>query len=372
MIQGVRSETRHSVRTRVLAYGGLLLCAVLVLFGPQLSELGLSALGCRVGYGLSGVACGGALGGPIRALTRWGQASPPVETLFLLVSQLWPLLLLWVAAVALSMRADLTRTTRTLERDTPAAAPEPSKARLSADEARAQWIAAREAEQANETQADKRALSEQLFAETRFVGIVALACWLLICGFFAFCLAFGLPLLGGLSAEHTLAAFGCNAPTAEAMDPLSKACGALESRLEPYLRPFVGALLSPVWLFTQLGDVLLFWLGGIFLLAVLPVLRLGLRRVLKTFPAMSLTLLVATTLAAAGTAGAWLNSASSSTGPSVGDGIPVPALAFLETVALLVGSGVVLLILCLCTIIALLVLARRSRRGDDAPSGKPN
>ena len=52
-----------ALRTRVIGYGGLLIWTLLALFGPQIGEQALRALGCSGGYGQAGAACGGPLQG---------------------------------------------------------------------------------------------------------------------------------------------------------------------------------------------------------------------------------------------------------------------------------------------------------------------
>ncbi|SDD34501.1 hypothetical protein [Aquimonas voraii] len=357
-----------SARSRLLVYGGVLAGALLVLFGPQLAEWGLSALGCPLGFGAPGAGCTGVLEAPARALVRWSQASPPLETAFVLFNQAWPLLLCWAAAVILSLRADRTRSTPAPASPRGGSPPHSTPQGLTPEAARARWIAARQHEQAEEALANSRALHDQLFAEAGFVGGVAFACALLICGLFAFCLAFGLPLLGGVSAEYTLHAFGCDAPAQAAMDPLARACGTLEQRLGPYRQPFFGALLSPLWLFTQFGDVLLLWLLCISALTVLPALRFGLRRLLRAYPPIWLGLIATACLAAIATVSGWLSSASHSNGSLPGPGDPVPALAFLQNIALALLVGCVLLVLATLACVAAVVMTVRARRNPSGPS----
>ena len=352
-----------SIRTRTIAYGGLAGSALAVLFGPQLAEWGLALLGCPLGYGAPGAGCGGVRAVVVGPLAALAGAAPPLETSIVLVHRLWPLLLVWGVAIVLSTRADRPLAEPAHADDQRAAGLGVAAATgLSAEQTRAQWVADREREQANDARVAQRSLRQQLGADTRFIGSIALTCWILICALLGFCLAFGLPLLGGVSAEIALDLFGCG----PAHDSMMRACPGLEQRFEPYRQPFVGALLSPVWLFTQFGDVLLVWLAIIGLLAVLPLLRLGIRPVFRSYPVMSVTLIVITTLSVIAMAGGWLAQMDN---PGGGFHEPVPAIAFIESVVALILSGVLALVLGLGALIMALALARRSRR---ATATKPH
>jgi hypothetical protein len=61
-------------------------------------------------------------------------------------------------------------------------------------------------------------------------------------------------------AREILQALGCSPGT---FDPLVSACmskpGFWTPRLQPFLLPFLGQLGSPLWLFWQFGDVLVYW-----------------------------------------------------------------------------------------------------------------
>lgn len=370
----VSGGARPSMRTRTIVYGGLALVALVVFFGPQIAERGLAVLGCSLGYGAAGAGCGGVLAVPARPLAALAGAAPPLETSFVLVQQLWPLLLIWGVAIVLSTRADRrpatslnTGVSSGAAAATAAAATATATARLNAEEARARWVAERELEQASDVLAAERTLRQQLMAETRFLGWIGLLCWLLICGLLGFCLAFGLPLLGGVNAEAALDFFGCGHATGLAYDPMLGACPVLEQRFAPYRQPFFGALLSPVWLFTQFGDVLLIWLCCILLLALLPLLRLGIRPVFRAYPAMSVTLGVIAGLAVVALAGNWLAPMEAARGRFHE---PVPALAFIESVAALILSGVLALGLGLVVLVMVVVLTRRSRRADASSLGR--
>ncbi len=364
-----KSLRGQALRTRLIGYGGLLIWTLLALFGPQMGEQALRILGCPGGHGHAGAACGGPLQGLTAAVAAWVSTAPPIDTVFLLVHQLWPLLLLWAAAVLVSARAEPAghqdRVRGPVAGAEQRTAP-PVAQKLAPQEAQAQWIEARQREQAGEVQAEQRSLSEQLFAEARFLGYLAVACWTLIFGLLAFCLAFGLPLLGGINAEHTLNAFGCQSVASAPVDALMSACGALEERFEPYLRPFYGALFSPLWLFTQFGDLLLLWLATILLLVLLPALRLGARRLIRAYPATALALLVATMLAAMGFIVASTIGPDALIAGSSRPSDPVPALAALEVIITIAAMGTVILLLALCSLLTVFLLTRRSRRQRNA------
>jgi hypothetical protein len=270
----------HIRRTRALGYALLGFCTALILFGPQIAELGLNALGCPVGFGTPGANCRGFAGLLAAPLAPWSSAVPPVETVFLLFDHWWGLLLVWAALIVLSGRID--------RRDGPAGARQPvlqSDASCAAVTAlgprgsvqaqQAQWVQARQAEQQAEARASQQSLTRQLLAESVFWGGIAVSCWVLLGGLLVFCIAFGTPLLGGLSAQSLLAAFGCPDLQQSSMNPLAGFCGFWTERLAPYQQPFFGALLSPLWLFTQFHDLLLVWLGLVLLLALLPLYRFG-------------------------------------------------------------------------------------------------
>jgi hypothetical protein len=61
-------------------------------------------------------------------------------------------------------------------------------------------------------------------------------------------------------SREILQALGCNPGT---FDPLVSACmsrpGFWTPRLQPFLLPLLGQLGSPLWLFWQFGDVLIYW-----------------------------------------------------------------------------------------------------------------
>jgi hypothetical protein len=255
----------------------LAFATLLTLFGPSLAADGLEALGCT----RHPESCGRGLGALATWLAPWLSAQPPLETGFVLLEQCWPLLLIWSGLIVLSMRADRIRLA-TCERSNSVQVASPAE--TTADEqpcihrepkGQGAWIKARQDEQQAELRQRERTLNQRLFAEGFASISMTVTCCLLLAALLSFCVAFGLPLLGGLSAEALLGALDCVEPANQAPPAQGGACGFWLARLAPYRQPFVGALLSPIWLFSQFFDLLLIWLGLILMLALLPIYRLG-------------------------------------------------------------------------------------------------
>lgn len=266
-------------RTRGLVYALLLTCAIAVLFGPQLAERALGVLGCSARFGAAGVMCEGGWTGAAAWLAPWQSAAPPVETAFVLLEKCWLLLALWGTVILISHRADARKPNPIALTDTPIKTPpraEPIEApQRPATESVTEWVKAREAEQRQEVVDEKRALVRRVALERSIWGGMALTSLALLLGLVVFCFAFGMPILGGFSADALLSAFSCKpAPgvSAEGMGPF---CGFWINRLAPYRQPFLGALLSPVWLFTQFHDLLLVWIASSLILLLAPLYRLG-------------------------------------------------------------------------------------------------
>lgn len=217
---------------------------------------------------------------PANALAPWLSVVPPVETTFLLLQQSWLLIGAWLALIVLSMRYDrrpglpgAAHPGSLQASQTRAVA---STANVSYAARQAQWIAQKQAEQTAEQQTEQLSLQRRIIAEGTLWGSLWIAFALLSGGLAAFCLALGTPLIGGLNAEGLLHAFGCSDLSLMGSSPWSGTCGFWTERLEPYRRPWVGALFSPIWLFTQFSDVLLIWMASILFLALLFVYRIGL------------------------------------------------------------------------------------------------
>ena len=275
-------------RTRWLAYALLGFCVAFILFGPQLAESGLRMLGCSSRGGMATADCSGISGLIARRLTPFLSTMPPVETGFALIQGFWGLLAIWLGLIVLGIRAgrdDSVTSPPPLSVAEPAttAAPaslaEPER-RTSWQAQQAEWIRSRQAEQQAEQAAEQRSLTQRLLAEGLFWGAVAALWWTLLAGLIAFCIAFGTPLLGGASAGALFNALGCTGHSSMVSDPCGAGlAGFWAERLAPYREPFIGAVMSPFWLFTQFGDLLLIWLAALLLLALLPVYRFGWRMV---------------------------------------------------------------------------------------------
>jgi hypothetical protein len=274
------SESRVSIRTRIVLYVPLACGVLMLLFGPSVAELGMQVLGCpgRIGTATSG--CQGLAMLPANALAPWLSAVPLTETPFLLLEQAWPLMLLWLALSVLSLWTDRHHATKDAtvitEGTAIAASPEPDSFAAS----QAKWIQQKQAEQ----QADLRASQRRLLVEGGVWGALSILWIMVVAGLAIFCLAFGTPLVGGLSAEGLLRSLGCAETLQMTSNPWSGQCAFWSDRLEPYLRPWFGALLAPVWLFTQFSDVLLGWLALSLVLALLPAFRVGWQLGLRQLP----------------------------------------------------------------------------------------
>lgn len=305
MLLDTAAASRASGRTRLLAYGPLALCSTMVLFGPTVAERVLQVLGCSGRPGAADSGCQGLAVLPASALAPWLWVAPPVETIFLLLQQTWPLLGVWLALVWLSMHSDrrprlpgVARPDSLQIRQTRVAA---VAANASHAERQAAWISQKQAEQAQAQRIQQLSLHRRMLTEGTLWGSLWMACIFLVVGLATFCLALGAPLIGGLSAESLLHAFGCSNESLMASNALSGSCGFWSERLEPYLRPWYGALFSPIWLFTQFPDVLLGWMGLILLFSLSVVYRAGWALVFKnTSPAVKAGALIMFTAALLG------------------------------------------------------------------------
>ncbi len=274
-----------SSRTRLLTYALIAYCSTMVLFGPSAAELALAALGCGGRLGSMETSCYGLALLPASTLAPWLSVVPPVETLFLLLEQTWLIGAVWLALIAFSMRLD--RRPKPLavvqhearEGSQLNAAPSAEKPSFAAQQA--DWVRQKEAEQTQQQEVDQLSLHRRILLEGGLWGSLSILLIVLIGGLAAFCVAFGMPLLGGISAESLLRTFSCSDLSLMDANPWSGVCGSLTHRLEPYLQPFFGALFAPIWLFTEFSDVLLIWMASILSLTLLFVYRLGWMTVLK-------------------------------------------------------------------------------------------
>ena len=281
--------SRASARSRLLAYGLLGFCTIMMLFGPIVAETVLAALGCSTRPGLGAAGCSGMAMLPGSWLSHWLSVAPPLETTFVLLEHAWPALLVWLACIVLSMRFDRAPVAAGIEGpadEPPATSPDvPAAPSPPFAEQQPEWIRRNQAEQAALLRAEQFSLHQRLKAEGTFWGLLSTALLVLVVGLATFCLTFGTPVIGGLSADSLLGMLACRDLAHMEANPWSGVCGFLVDRLEPYGRPWYGALFAPLWLFSQFSDVLLVWLGIILLLAFLPGLRIGGRALFGRVPA---------------------------------------------------------------------------------------
>ncbi|MCK7594147.1 hypothetical protein [Pseudomarimonas salicorniae] len=358
---------RTSLRTRLIAYGLLAYCVAMVLFGPLIAEWGLWALGCSA-------SCSGLAMLPGNGLLPWLSRVPPVETAFQLWDQSGLWLGGWLGLVFLSRQID-RRTPRHAVIATPV---EPVPPAVAADDPgfaarQAVWVREREAEQAEARHLDQLSFRRRMLAEGSLWAALCITLIVTVSGLVLFCLAFGTPLIGGLSAEGLLSSLSCSDPARLETHPLGGMCDFWVERLAPYSRPWFGALLAPVWLFTQFSDVLLGWVAAIAALLLAPGLRFGWSMLLKDAPRWLggfVVVLIGMALASV------LLDLSATTAPPVsrdytlgGIGMLVPVLFGLLTVAL-----VVVIVAVVAFIAMVITLKRRSGRpqatvrGDASPA----
>jgi len=214
-------------------------------------------------------------------LAPWTRAAPPVETLFLLIEKGWFALLIWMGLIVWSRRAE-ARVAATADPVTATAADVPPLDRAASEAQRpaaqaplSEWVLARQHEQKAEALQAQRSLIRRLALERSLWGGMALLSLGLLGGLVLFCFAFGMPILGGFSADALLSASGCKPAPGISAEALGPFCGFWIERLAPYRQPFLGALLAPLWLFTQFYDLLLAWCAAIVVLMLLPLYRLG-------------------------------------------------------------------------------------------------
>jgi len=263
---------RAGARTRLLAYGLFGYCSAMVFLGPSVAEFGLGALGCPGSRGPAESGCQGLAILPANALVPWLYVAPPVETTFLLLQQSWALIAGWLVLIALSVRSDRRRV--------PLGAAQPNAPRTNELSSASST--------GNAPFEDQRtgllSLHRRFRAEGALWGSLSMAIVLLLAALAVFCLVLGTPLIGGVSAESILQTLHCSDQSLMGSNPWSGLCGFWIDRLEPYQRPWYGALLSPFWLFTQFSDVLLIWMALILFLVLMFAYRLGWRTLFKKTP----------------------------------------------------------------------------------------
>ncbi|AYQ30081.1 MULTISPECIES: hypothetical protein [unclassified Polaromonas] len=220
--QAAQTSRPPSATYRVLVWGLLLFCISLALVGGVVAEQVMAALNCQYRADPRTGSCSFLQHALASGFAPFLSAETPLDYPFMLLRNFWGLILVWLAAIAWSRHAWLN------PRQAPATrrAPVPTAISL------------------------QQGLHKVLHASF----------WILLVGLIAFCIAFGTPFLSTWLAREILQTLGCSPGS---FDPLVSACmsklGFWTPRLQPFLLPFLGQLGSPLWLFWQFGDVLVYW-----------------------------------------------------------------------------------------------------------------
>ncbi len=206
---------------RALVWGLLLFCISFALIGGVLAEQIMGALNCQYHADSRVGTCSFLQSALASRLTPFLSAQTPLDYPFMLLRNFWGLILVWLVAIGFSRHSW-------------------QNPRLPA--------------------APRRAPAHAVSAQERLHQVLHASFWILLTGLALFCIAFGTPFLSTYVAREILQALGCSPGT---FDPLVSACmskpGFWTPRLQPFLLPFLGQLGSPLWLFWQFGDVLVYW-----------------------------------------------------------------------------------------------------------------
>ena len=207
---------------RALVWSLLLFCASFALIGGVIAEQAMTALNCQYNADIRTGSCSFLQNALASRFAPFLSAETPLDYPFMLLRSFWGLILVWLAAIGFARHAYLNPRQVPATRRTPA----------------------------------RTAISPQ----QRLHQVLSASFWLLLIGLALFCIAFGTPFLSTYVAREILQALGCNPGT---FDPLVSACmskpGFWTPRLQPFLLPLLGQLGSPLWLFWQFGDVLIYW-----------------------------------------------------------------------------------------------------------------
>jgi len=211
---------------RALVWGLFLFCISFALTGGVIAEQLMTALNCQFRTDPRAGTCSFLQNALASRLSPFLSAETPLDYPFMLLRNFWGLILVWLAAIGFARHAyQNPRQVTTASRATVRTAVSPQQ-RL------------------------------HQFLQASF--------WILLAGLVAFCIAFGTPFLSTYVSREILQALGCNPGT---FDPLVSACmskpGFWTLRLQPFLLPLLGQLGSPLWLFWQFGDVLIYWSAAI-------------------------------------------------------------------------------------------------------------
>jgi hypothetical protein len=220
--QQAKTKRPPSATYRALVWGLLLFCISFALTGGVIAEQVMAALNCQFRADPRTGTCSFLQNALASRLMPFLSAETPLDYPFMLLRNFWGLILVWLAAVGFARHAYQN----------------PHQA----------------------TAASRASVRKAVSPQQRLHQFLHASFWILLIGLIAFCIAFGTPFLSTYVAREILQALGCNPGT---FDPLVSACmsspGFWAPRLQPFLRPFLGQLGSPLWLFWQFGDVLVYW-----------------------------------------------------------------------------------------------------------------
>lgn len=238
-LQAAQTKTQAQTRQqpsgiyRALVWGLLLFCISFTLIGGVLAEQIMGALNCQYHADSRTGTCSFLQSALASRLTPFLSAQTPLDYPFMLLRNFWGLILVWLVAIGFSRHA---------------------------------W------QNPSPPPAVRRAPVHAMSAQERLHQFLHASFWILLIGLVAFCIAFGTPFLSTYVAREILQVLGCSPGT---FDPLVSACmskpGFWTPRLQPFLLPFLGQLGSPLWLFWQFGDVLVYWFAATALVLALKV-----------------------------------------------------------------------------------------------------
>jgi hypothetical protein len=210
---------------RALVWSLLLFCISFALMGGVIAEQAMAALNCQYNTDARTGSCSFLQNALASRFAPFLAAETPLDYPFMLLRSFWGLILVWLVAIGLSRHAYQNPRQASATRHAPV-----------------------------------RAVISPL---QRLHQLLNAGFWLLLIGLIAFCIAFGTPFLSTYVAREILQALGCSPGS---FDPLVSACmsqpGFWTPRLQPFLLPFLGQLGSPLWLFWQFGDVLVYWFAA--------------------------------------------------------------------------------------------------------------
>jgi hypothetical protein len=198
----------------------LLFCISFALIGGVIAEQAMLALNCQYNADLRAGSCSFLQNALASRFAPFLSAETPLDYPFMLLRNFWGLILVWLTAIGFARHAYLN----------------PRQA------------------------APRRVPVRTMSPQQKLHQFLNASFWILLIGLGAFCIAFGTPFLSTYVAREILQALACSPGS---FDPLVSACmsnpGFWTPRLQPFLLPILGQLGSPLWLFWQFGDVLIYW-----------------------------------------------------------------------------------------------------------------